>query len=239
MISSYDSFNKFRNLVTITRPNAKSHIASSKAHMKTGTFTAKPKTYALKAIEWHNAVDRKLKSIFYTEFENKPLEKKAQEQLQHEAKKINTLDEIWGAKAKSKEKILTLLYCENISYQSQRQMQRIEEHYNELRNQLHNLQNIKKRLAKSQPYEIQRHERENVKEYHKEWALRMMNCQKKWNNILEDNESIIKKRPRIIDYDQRARVIIKPEQTNGYWKSEDMVKQLHEKAIPIFNFLYP
>ncbi|CAG8716278.1 18339_t:CDS:2 [Gigaspora rosea] len=35
-------------------------------------------------------------------------------------------------------------------------MQRIEERYNELRNQLHNLQNIKKELAKSQPYEVQR-----------------------------------------------------------------------------------
>ncbi|CAG8811501.1 154_t:CDS:2, partial [Cetraspora pellucida] len=30
------------------------------------------------------------------------------------------------------------------------------EHYNELKNQLHNLQNAKKELAKSQPYEIQR-----------------------------------------------------------------------------------
>lgn len=74
------------------RPNAKSRIASSKARTKTGTFAAKPKvtnnveddhdiledwelfelthenfqTYALKAIEWHNAADRKLKSTFYT-----------------------------------------------------------------------------------------------------------------------------------------------------------------------------
>lgn len=69
---------------------------------------------------------------------------------------MKTLDEMWGAKAKSKEKIPTLSYRENISYQSQRQMQRIEERYNELRNQLRNLQNVKKELAKSQPYEVQR-----------------------------------------------------------------------------------
>lgn len=149
------------------------------------------------------------------------------------------------------------------------------------------------------------HEREDVKEYRKEWALRMMNRQKKmeqysgdemeitipperleiWDTRhvlvthdeayfyanddnssfwLEDNESIIKKKGQgssimVSDFlcachgplrlteadairlglDQRARVIIKPGQANGYWKSEDMVKQLREKAIPIFNFLHP
>ncbi|CAG8716272.1 18338_t:CDS:2 [Gigaspora rosea] len=39
--------------------------------------------------------------------------------------------------------------------------------------------------------------------------------------------------------DQRARVIIKLGQANSYWKSKDMVKQFHEKAITIFNFLHP
>ncbi|CAG8775391.1 3229_t:CDS:1, partial [Gigaspora rosea] len=35
-------------------------------------------------------------------------------------------------------------------------MQRIEERYNELKNQLRSLQNAKNELAKSQPYEVQR-----------------------------------------------------------------------------------
>ncbi|CAG8781248.1 9547_t:CDS:2, partial [Gigaspora rosea] len=36
-----------------------------------------------------------------------------------------------------------------------------------------------------------------------------------------------------------AQVIIKPGQrADSYWKSEDIVKQLHEKAIPIFNALH-
>ncbi|CAG8556888.1 3825_t:CDS:2 [Gigaspora rosea] len=39
--------------------------------------------------------------------------------------------------------------------------------------------------------------------------------------------------------DQEAWIIIKPGwQANSYWKSEDMVKQLRKKAIPIFNALY-
>jgi hypothetical protein len=37
-----------------------------------------------------------------------------------------------------------------------------------------------------------------------------------------------------------ARVIIKPgKNQDGYWKSEDMVKQLKELAIPIFEALHP
>ena len=37
-----------------------------------------------------------------------------------------------------------------------------------------------------------------------------------------------------------ARVIIKPgKNADGWWKSEDMVKQLCEKAIPIFEELHP
>ncbi|CAG8806893.1 3549_t:CDS:2, partial [Gigaspora margarita] len=40
--------------------------------------------------------------------------------------------------------------------------------------------------------------------------------------------------------DQEARVIIKlGQQANVYWKSKNMVQQLREKAIPIFNALYP
>ncbi|KAF0332926.1 hypothetical protein F8M41_018379 [Gigaspora margarita] len=35
-------------------------------------------------------------------------------------------------------------------------MQRIEKHYNELKNQFQSLQNAKNKLAKSQPYEVQR-----------------------------------------------------------------------------------
>ncbi|CAG8852797.1 16477_t:CDS:2, partial [Gigaspora margarita] len=47
------------------------------------------------------------------------------------------------------------------------------------------------------------------------------------NNLpfwLEGKEFIIKKKAK--NYRLWARVIIKPEQANGYWKSEDMVKQL-------------
>ncbi|CAG8843692.1 41106_t:CDS:2, partial [Gigaspora margarita] len=37
-----------------------------------------------------------------------------------------------------------------------------------------------------------------------------------------------------------ARVIIKPgQQADGYWKSKNIVQQLHEKAIPIFNAFHP
>ncbi|CAG8759549.1 461_t:CDS:2, partial [Cetraspora pellucida] len=67
--------------------------------------------------------------------------RKAQEQLQHEAKQMRTLDEMWNIKARNKEKALALSY---------------QERYNELKNQLRNLQNAKKELAKSQPYEVQR-----------------------------------------------------------------------------------
>ncbi|CAG8851796.1 8968_t:CDS:2, partial [Racocetra persica] len=47
------------------------------------------------------------------------------EKLQHETKQMQALDELWS----------------------------IEERYNKLKNQLRNLQNIKNKLAKSQPYE--------------------------------------------------------------------------------------
>ncbi|CAG8857419.1 42204_t:CDS:1, partial [Gigaspora margarita] len=40
--------------------------------------------------------------------------------------------------------------------------------------------------------------------------------------------------------DREARVIIKlGQQADSYWKSENMVQQLHEKAILIFNALHP
>ncbi|CAG8753191.1 4912_t:CDS:10 [Cetraspora pellucida] len=278
--------------------------------------------------------------------------RKAQKQLQHEAKKMRTLDEMWGVKTRDKGK----------------------DRYNELKNQLRNLQNAKKTLAKFQPYEdIQNteymsrcirgwvkdfleqgtlpshqqgkhakresllddedlklvactwlhsippkdhsplslkkeletnifpkllggrwrycgwgycgqiyfdgHEWEDVKEYRKEWASRMMNYRKKmkqyngdemeivippkqleiWDTHhvlvthdeayfyanddnssfwVEDKESIIKKKGQesTIMVKREARVIIKPGQhADGYWKSKNMVKQLHEKAIPIFN----
>ncbi|CAG8844546.1 5712_t:CDS:2, partial [Gigaspora margarita] len=42
---------------------------------------------------------------------------------------------------------------------------------------------------------------------------------------LKDNEFIIKKKTK--DYQLWTRVIIKPGQANSYWKSEDMIKQLH------------
>ncbi|CAG8844301.1 39364_t:CDS:1, partial [Gigaspora margarita] len=57
---------------------------------------------------------------------------KVQEQLQHEAKKMRTLDEIWNIKTQNKEKapalsyhkdILALSYCEDILAQSEQQMQ--------------------------------------------------------------------------------------------------------------------
>ncbi|CAG8809184.1 26253_t:CDS:2, partial [Gigaspora rosea] len=66
---------------------------------------------------------------------------------------------MWGIKAQDKGKapdILALSYHEDILTQSKRQMQRIEEHYNELKNQLRSLQNAKNELAKSQPYKVQR-----------------------------------------------------------------------------------
>ncbi|CAG8843691.1 41105_t:CDS:2 [Gigaspora margarita] len=80
-----------------------------------------------------------------------------QEQLQHEAKQIRNLDEMWGIKAWDKGKapaISALSYYEDILAQSKRQIQRIEEHYNELKNQLRSLQNAKNKLAKSQPYKV-------------------------------------------------------------------------------------
>ncbi|CAG8828644.1 13194_t:CDS:2 [Gigaspora margarita] len=162
------------------RPNTKSSIASNKIYNKDGTFakvinnieknmnTLKNwelfeithntlQDYALKAIEWHEKADKKLKSMFYT----------AQEQLQYKAKQMQTLDKMWNIKTRGKgkapalsyrEDILAqfLLYYEDILAQSKRQMQQIENCYNELKNQLHNLQNAKKELAKSQPYEVQR-----------------------------------------------------------------------------------
>ncbi|CAG8797522.1 14509_t:CDS:2, partial [Gigaspora margarita] len=59
-----------------------------------------------------------------------------QEQLQHKTKQIQTLDEIWNIKTRDKKKTPALAYYEDIL--------------------LHNLQNVKKELAKSQPYEVQR-----------------------------------------------------------------------------------
>ncbi|CAG8811500.1 153_t:CDS:2, partial [Cetraspora pellucida] len=54
---------------------------------------------------------------------------------------------------------------------------------------------------------------------------------------VEDNESIIKKKGQGSSI--MARVIIKSrQQADSYWKSENMIKQLREKAIPIFNALH-
>ncbi|CAG8742330.1 11245_t:CDS:2, partial [Gigaspora rosea] len=106
------------------------------------------------------------------------------------------------------------------------------------------------------------HEQEDVQEYRKKWSIRMMNYQKKMEQYdvthdevyfyanddnssfwVEDEESIIKKKVKDairLGLDREARVIIKPGQrADGYWKSEDIVKQLREKAIPIFNALHP
>lgn len=39
---------------------------------------------------------------------------------------------------------------------------------------------------------------------------------------------------------EKARVIIQPgKNKDGWWKSTDMVKQLKEKALPIFEALHP
>ncbi|CAG8753726.1 16483_t:CDS:2, partial [Racocetra fulgida] len=144
------------------RPNAKSRVASSKTRNKAGVFVANSKdindveknmdiledwklfeiihdsfqNYALKTIEWHKKADKKLKPTFYT------------------AKQMRTLNEMWSIKARDKGKAPALSYREDILAQSKRQMQRIEERYNELKNQLRSLQNAKKNLAKSQPYEV-------------------------------------------------------------------------------------
>ncbi|CAG8779070.1 43412_t:CDS:2 [Gigaspora margarita] len=85
--------------------------------------------------------------------------RKAQKQLQHKAKQMRNLDEIWDIKAQDKGKapaISALSYCEDILAQSKRQMQRIEECYNELKNQLRSLQNAKNELAKLQSYKVQK-----------------------------------------------------------------------------------
>ncbi|CAG8715010.1 20136_t:CDS:2 [Racocetra fulgida] len=113
------------------RPNAKSHVASSKTHNKAGVFVANSKdindieenmniledwelfkithdsfqNYALKTIEWHEKANKKLKSTYYT------------------AKQMQTLDEMWSIKAQDKEKAPALSYCEDILAQSKRQMQ--------------------------------------------------------------------------------------------------------------------
>ncbi|CAG8759551.1 462_t:CDS:1, partial [Cetraspora pellucida] len=81
--------------IIMPRPNAKSSIATNKARNKDGTFAADPKVindidenmdtledwelfeithnnfqdYALKAIEWHEKADKKLKSTFYTDIQ--------------------------------------------------------------------------------------------------------------------------------------------------------------------------
>ncbi|CAG8844302.1 39365_t:CDS:2, partial [Gigaspora margarita] len=125
------------------------------------------------------------------------------------------------------------------------------------------------------------YEQEDVQEYRKKWAIRMMNYQKKmeqydrdemenvipperleiWdmrhvlvthdevyfyandNNSsfwVENKESIIKKKGQglaIMVSDFMCACL--GQQADGYWKSEDMVKQLREKAIPIFNALHP
>ncbi|CAG8743407.1 7060_t:CDS:2, partial [Gigaspora rosea] len=64
--------------------------------------------------------------------------------------------------------ILALSYCEDILAQSKWQMQQIENHYNELKNQLRNLQNAKKEFAKLQPYKVQR---EWVKDFFEQESL--------------------------------------------------------------------
>ncbi|CAG8795126.1 11996_t:CDS:2 [Gigaspora rosea] len=101
------------------RPNAKSSIASNKARNSDSTFAKvinniKEDTsedwklfeithntlqdYVLKAIEWHEKADKKLKPTFYTRNSRTNLwkKRKAQEQLQHEAKRMQTLDEMWN-----------------------------------------------------------------------------------------------------------------------------------------------
>ncbi|CAG8624062.1 18131_t:CDS:2 [Gigaspora rosea] len=163
------------------RPKPKSHIASSKPRTETGTFAIQfqvPENteefveapddwklfevtdedfqnYALKAIEWHQEADKKIKSAFYTE------EKKSRKQLQKEAKNMKTLNEMWDTVARNKKTCTTpkessLLYRENITIQSQRQKQLMEERYNKLKKQFRGLQNTKNQMAKSQPYDVQR-----------------------------------------------------------------------------------
>ncbi|KAF0556083.1 hypothetical protein F8M41_016288 [Gigaspora margarita] len=138
------------------RRNAKSQVASSKTRNKAGVFVTNPKDI--------NNLEENMDILgdwdyFGNSRTNLWKKRKAQEQLQHEAKQMRNLDEMWGIKARDKGKapaISALSYREDILAQSKRQMQRIEERYNELKNQLRSLQNAKNELAKSQPYEVQR-----------------------------------------------------------------------------------
>ncbi|CAG8653091.1 5212_t:CDS:2 [Dentiscutata erythropus] len=333
------------------RPNAKSRIASSKTRNKAGVFVANPKdindieenmniledwelfeithdsfqNYALKTIEWHEKADKKLKFTFYTGNSRTNLwkKRKAQEQLQHEAKQMRTLDEMWSIKARDKGKAPALSYREDILAQSKRQMQRIEECYNELKNQLRSLQNAKKNLAKSQPYEVQRltsifhyyrllldgekkisasekigkhakresllddedlklaactwlrsilpkdhsslalkkeletnifskllgvyfngHEWEDVREYQRLeiWDMRhvLVTHDEVYFYANDDNSSFwVEDKESIIKKKGQGLAIMPGQQADSYWKSENMVKQLREKAIPIFNALHP
>ncbi|CAG8601213.1 90_t:CDS:2, partial [Scutellospora calospora] len=165
-------------LSIILRSKVKSRIASGKILTKIGTFTTRSdvnaeeselfgvtreglQNYALKALEWYQGADRDLKFFFNNGNSRTNLwkKRKAQEQLQQEAKQMRTLEEMWGIKICNRKEVPLILYydeyeeCEDTIIQSQ---QLIENRYNELKHKLHGLQNAKKEMASLQSYEVQR-----------------------------------------------------------------------------------
>ncbi|KAG5458180.1 MAG: hypothetical protein BJ554DRAFT_1646, partial [Olpidium bornovanus] len=97
-----------------------------------------------------------------------------------------------------------------------------------------NFWGFKKRTAGQQIY-FDGHERLDVIGYRKEWAKKMLDdflCECHGPLCLFEDEAKNLKLP------QAARVIIQPgKNKDGWWKSADMVKQLEDKALPIFKAL--
>ncbi|CAG8722179.1 10582_t:CDS:2, partial [Gigaspora rosea] len=70
--------------------------------------------------------------------------------------------------------------------------------------------------------------------------MKQYNEDKMENAIPSEQLEIWNMRHILVIRDKETQVIIKlGRQADGYWKSENMVKQLREKTIPIFNALHP
>ncbi|CAG8484493.1 30079_t:CDS:2 [Gigaspora margarita] len=79
--------------------NAKYQVASSKTRNKAGIFATNPKDINNLEENMDILEDWKLFGIMHDSFQNyvsKTIEWKAQEQLQHKAKQMQNLDEIWA-----------------------------------------------------------------------------------------------------------------------------------------------
>ncbi|CAG8831971.1 18257_t:CDS:2, partial [Racocetra persica] len=115
---------------------------------------------------------------------------------------------------------------------------------------------FRRRAVEQQVY-FDGHKREDIQEYRKSWASKIINYRKKIEEYSGDEIEIVVLPERleicdthhiIVTYDEvyfyanNDMIYVWLEDSSNrdnYWKSENIVRQLRKKAIPIFNLLYP